>query len=123
MLEDFSLVPLAGVSNPTTTRLFKNNLFAVQTNQIMLCFFSEFLKARLALANCLSSLKKEKEKKISCQCFEITEVIFHITITNCWLDKLCNRRELLLQPFPTNSGQPSSGGRLADIHFFPLRGR
>lgn len=98
--EDFSLVRLAGVSNPTTPKGLKNNLFAVQTNQITLGFLTEFLKAGMSLTNCLYNLKKKKKQQkinklnFNCQHFEITKAIFHIKIANCWMDKFCNRREI-----------------------------
>lgn len=58
--EDFSLVRLAGVSNPTTPKGLKNNLFAVKTNQVTLGFLTEFLKAGMSLTKCLYSLEKNK---------------------------------------------------------------
>jgi len=79
----------------------------------------------MALTNYLSNLKKHPSKlNFNYQHFEITKVIFHIKIANCWMDKLCNRRWLFFSCSlsPLTKGQPPSQEGLASP-VFPLWGR
>lgn len=90
---------LAGRSiKSNNSKGIKNQSFCYRNKSNPAVFFSEFLKAEIALTNCLSNLKIKSPKarlNFSCQHLDITKVIFPIKPANCWMDKFCTRRGIL----------------------------
>lgn len=91
----------------------KEQSFCCKNKSNHAVFFSEFLKAWMAFANCLSNLKNKLN--FHCQHFEIIWV-------NCYIHKLCDRRgfaffDVFLQLLSVNNGQSFSNDWLAPIPF------
>lgn len=81
-------------------------------------FFSEFLPT---ISPTSKSNQTQTKLNFNCQCFEITKVIFHIKIANCWMDKLCNRRGLIcFAATPPNQGSATQLRRAGRDPVFPL---